>query len=171
MNTLKLKEMIKKISQMAALANALVLTNECTSFILVGEEMLRTKGGDSNSYDSRYKVNEIDYSRKITFKEVYDNYKILINFKTSTPLMHLETADAINKAIKFSEDTNLNSTFDYELKDENTTYRIIHSNFAAKELKIDLWKYDILIDALNSTYTNKTECVVSKGQTLVLKEK
>lgn len=161
----------KKISQMATLANALVLTSEGTSFILAGEEMLRTKGGDSNSYDSGYKVNEIDYSRKITFKEVYDNYKKLINFKISTPLLHLETVDAIDKAIKFSEDTNSESTFDYELKDENATYRIIHSNFAAKELKLDLSKYDILIDTLNSTYTNKTEFVVLKGQTLVLKEK
>ena len=46
------------IKKQAMLANACVFTSQGITFMLAGEEMLRTKGGDSNSYQSSYQVND-----------------------------------------------------------------------------------------------------------------
>ena len=42
------------VKKMAMLANAVVLTSDGVGFMLSGEEMLRTKNGNDNSYNSSY---------------------------------------------------------------------------------------------------------------------
>ena len=69
------------IKKMAMLSNAMILTSNGTAFILAGEEFLRTKGGDSNSYISSYRVNELDYSLKIKNIDMFRNYQKLIKLK------------------------------------------------------------------------------------------
>ena len=85
----------ENVDKMATLANAVVLTSQGTAFILAGEEILRSKQGDKNSYESGYEINELDYSRKITYQDVFNNYKDLINFKI--------TKDAVIKAERIRE--------------------------------------------------------------------
>ena len=70
------------------LANSMILTSNGISFVLAGEELLRSKVdlgavGDQqhNSYNAPYEVNALDYSRKILYKDVFENYKKLIAFK------------------------------------------------------------------------------------------
>ena len=79
-----------ELAKMAELANAVVLTSQGTAFILSGEEMLRTKGGDSNSYKSSYKVNELDYSRKITYNKLFQDYRLLVQMKINVDDLHLD---------------------------------------------------------------------------------
>lgn len=69
------------VGRMAVLANAAVLTSDGTAFMLSGEEMLRTKGGDANSYRSGWAVNALDYSLKIRHPGVFASYRRLISFK------------------------------------------------------------------------------------------
>ena len=47
---------------MNRLAASIVLLSRGTPFFLAGEEMLRTKGGDSNSYMSSDAVNNLDWA-------------------------------------------------------------------------------------------------------------
>ena len=47
--------------QMQRFGASIVLISKGTPFFLAGEEMLRTKGGDSNSYNSSDEVNNIDW--------------------------------------------------------------------------------------------------------------
>ena len=52
----------EELLQMNRLAASVVLLSRGTPFFLAGEEMLRTKGGDSNSYMSSDAVNNLDWA-------------------------------------------------------------------------------------------------------------
>ncbi len=77
-----------KIREVCLLANSVVFTSNGIDFMLAGEEMMRSKQelgatGEQvhNSYNATYKINELDYSRKVAHKDVFDTYVKLIDFK------------------------------------------------------------------------------------------
>ncbi|WP_230757586.1 pullulanase-associated domain-containing protein [Teretinema zuelzerae] len=65
------------------LAAAYVFLAKGTPFINGGQEFLRTKKGDENSYSSPDAINEIDLSLKSTYSDVYKVYKGLIALRKS----------------------------------------------------------------------------------------
>lgn len=134
--------------KMSVLANAVVFTSQGTTFMLAGDEMLRTKGGNSNSYNASYKVNELDYSKKIDYPEVYENYKNLIAFKQDTDGLHLNK-DEINQINVESFDNG--SVLKYTIQDttNNREYVIVHSNGVKGKSPIDLSSYNVYLDTLN----------------------
>lgn len=128
------------IEKMNALANNVVLTSQGTSFLLAGEEMLRSKNGDKNSYSSSYQVNELDYSLKIKHPSLFKNYQKMIALKKNCNLLHLD-----KEGIKGISPT-LNakgSVLQYVLEDKATgkTIKIIHGNALAKGETVDLEGY------------------------------
>ncbi len=131
---------------MAMLANSIVLTSEGTAFILSGEEMLRTKQGNSNSYNASYQINELNYSFKITNKDVFENYKKLIYLK-----QHLDGLQLIegteNLEVNISDNY---KAISYHLTDteNNLDYIIIHANGINKEASFDLTGYTLYLDTL-----------------------
>ena len=58
--------------QMQRFGASIVLISKGTPFFLAGEEMLRTKGGDSNSYNSSDEVNNIDWEALAEGSEALD---------------------------------------------------------------------------------------------------
>lgn len=80
---------------------AVVLTSQGISFIHAGEEMLRTKGGDENSYKSSDSVNQLDWTRKDTYKEVFEYYKGLIELRKTHPAFRMSTTDQIKENLRF----------------------------------------------------------------------
>ncbi len=138
------------IKEMAVLANSVVLTSQGTTFILAGEEFLRTKQGDSNSYESSYEINELDYSRKITYSDVYENYKSLINFKINTPALHLSESEIAQYVTV--ESINDDTTIRITLQDTttNTEYVIYHKNGYPVEDALSLSGYTLYLDTLNT---------------------
>jgi pullulanase len=86
---------------MAKLAGAIVLTAQGIPMIHSGQEFLRTKGGDDNSYDRPDSVNMIRWCDKIINSDVFEHYKALIRIRKEHPVFHLETADQVNEAITF----------------------------------------------------------------------
>ena len=56
---------------MHKLAGAIVLTSQGIPFLHAGVEMLRTKNGVENSFESPDAINRIDWSRKARYKEVF----------------------------------------------------------------------------------------------------
>ena len=136
--------------RMNVLANSIVFTSQGTSFMLAGEEMLRTKvlydedgniihakdsAGNTlnigavsgNSYSSSYKTNEINYSLKVKNNDLFKSYQKLIALKQSAPGLR---ATAPN-SVEVLEDGNV---FKITFAGENgKTYEAYHRNGVGAE--------------------------------------
>lgn len=88
---------------MNKLAMAIVMTSQGISFLHAGGEMLRTKGGDHNSYKSPDSINQIDYNRKNAYPEVLSYYKNLINLRKAHPAFRMSSAEEVQKHLIFDE--------------------------------------------------------------------
>jgi pullulanase len=89
---------------MDKLAAAVIFTSQGIPFIQAGQEFLRTKGGDHNSYDKPDAVNMIRWREKAKHRDVYEYYQGLIALRRAHPLFRLETADEVRRAVKFLDD-------------------------------------------------------------------
>ena len=130
--------------RMNALANSIVFTSQGTSFMLAGEEMLRTKevydtegnvinaknaAGDTlniasvtgNSYNSSYKTNEINYELKIKHPELFKTYQKLIALKQKASGLHGTEPNEI-------EVLDNGNVIKVTFKDGDKTYIAYHKN-------------------------------------------
>ncbi len=89
---------------MDKLAAAIILTSQGIPFIQSGQEFLRTKGGDHNSYDKPDAVNMIRWREKARHHDVVEYYRGLIELRRAHPIFRLETADEVRRAVKFLDD-------------------------------------------------------------------
>jgi len=89
---------------MDKLAAAAIFTSQGIPFIQAGQEFLRTKGGDHNSYDKPDSVNMIRWRDKVKHRDVYDYYRGLIALRCAHPLFRLETAAEVRRAVWFFDD-------------------------------------------------------------------
>jgi pullulanase len=89
---------------MDKLAAAIVFTSQGIPFIQSGQEFLRTKGGDHNSYDKPDAVNMIRWREKAEQYDVVEYYRGLIELRRAHPLFRLETAGEARGALKFLDD-------------------------------------------------------------------
>ena len=139
------------VKKMAMLANSVVFTSQGITFMLAGEEFLRTKGGDENSYQSPYSVNELNYALKIKNADMFENYKKLISLKTQSDLFSAHTqedCEYLSKSIQVSNDKAV-IMYTYQLGPNE--YTIIHVNGVASEVHtVDLAGYTLYLDTLNT---------------------
>ena len=128
------------LEKMNVLANSLVFTSQGTSFMLAGEEMLRTKQGNNNSYNASYEVNQLDYSLLIDHPAMFESYKKMIALKKSLDGLRLGKEAANTLAVSFSTDK---STLSYDLSDtaNHRSYKIIHVNGLGNSTTYDLSAY------------------------------
>jgi len=89
---------------MSKLAAAAVFTSQGVPFIQAGQEFLRTKGGDHNSYDKPDAVNMIRWRDKLEHRDIYEYYQGLIALRRAHPLFRLETAEQVRRAVWFLDD-------------------------------------------------------------------
>ncbi len=97
------------------LGASLILMSKGTPFFLAGEEMLRTKGGDHNSYNSSDAVNNIDWDALTTDSDAYAMmlyYKDLIALRKANPWLYNsavagEVLEGSAIAASFTEDGKL----------------------------------------------------------------
>jgi pullulanase len=87
--------------RMHKLASAIVLTSQGIPFIHAGQEFLRTKGGDHNSYKSPDSVNQLDWDRKAKYQDVVDYFKGMIELRKGHPAFRMKSAAEIKKHLKF----------------------------------------------------------------------
>ncbi|HVW15649.1 MAG TPA: type I pullulanase [Mucilaginibacter sp.] len=87
--------------KMDELSNAIVLTSQGVAFLHAGAEMLRTKRGVANSFESSDSVNELDWSRKARYKAVFNYYKGLIALRKHHPAFRMPSAPMIRANLKF----------------------------------------------------------------------
>jgi pullulanase len=93
----------KDIIQMDKLSQAIVFTSQGVSFLHAGEEMLRTKKGVANSFESPDSVNELDWNRKTRYGSVFDYYQSLIALRKHHPAFRMPAAQMIREHLQFLE--------------------------------------------------------------------
>jgi pullulanase len=87
--------------KMDKLSNAIVLTSQGVAFLHAGAEMLRTKQGIANSFNSADSINQIDWSRKSKYKAVFDYYKGLIALRKNHPAFRMPSTQMIQSHLNF----------------------------------------------------------------------
>ncbi len=92
---------------MDKLANAIVLTSQGIPFLHAGEEFLRTKGGQDNSYNLPDSVNELDWNLKKKNYAVFEYYRDLIAMRKAHPAFRMRTREQALDNLKFYEQLGL----------------------------------------------------------------
>ncbi len=122
------------------LANGIVLTSQGVPFIHAGEEILRTKFGDHNSYRSPDAINMLRWHWKEDFKPVFDYYQGLITLRKQHPAFRIQTKEGIEGSLKVLRQDN--NVVAYQLADyaNNDTWRniivIYNGNTTAREVSL-----------------------------------
>ena len=83
------------------LAQTAVFTSQGVPFMLSGEELLRTKMGVHNSFESPDSINQLDWRHKETYPQVFNYYKNLIALRKHHPAFRLGNADLVRKHLEF----------------------------------------------------------------------
>ncbi len=102
----RLKASISRIKQdelirLDLLAQTAVFTSQGVPFILSGEELLRTKKGVHNSYESPDSINQLDWQNKLRYPQVFEYYKNLIALRKQYPHFRLGSADEVRDKLCF----------------------------------------------------------------------
>jgi pullulanase len=87
--------------QMHKLAGTIVLTSQGVSFLHGGVDMLRTKDGVENSFNSPDAINRIDWTRKAQYRDVFDYFRQLIALRKAHPAFRMTTTEAIQQNLQF----------------------------------------------------------------------
>ena len=151
------------IRKMAMLANSVVLTSNGTTFILSGEEMLRTKQGDNNSYKSSDAINGLNYGMLIKNNDIFQNYIKLIDFKKNASALCDNDPNIVVESLDGG------SVLKYELLCEDGKYIVIHANGKCSGFSIDLTDCVLVLDTLNSDITIDSNTVIQAYQTIIVK--
>lgn len=85
------------------LAQTIVFTSQGVPFMRAGEELLHSKKGVKNSFESPDSVNQIDWSLKAKHRDVFDYYRGLIALRKAHPAFRIPTAEGVREALRFLE--------------------------------------------------------------------
>jgi len=87
--------------RMDKLAQTMVFTAQGVPFMLSGEELLRTKMGVSNSFESPDSINQLHWENKLLQADVFSYYKELIRLRKEHPAFRMSQASEVRKNLTF----------------------------------------------------------------------
>jgi pullulanase len=87
--------------QMQKLALAIVMTAQGMAFLAGGDEFLRTKHGNDNSYNAGDAINQFDWERKAQYLDAYNYISDLIHLRRNHPAFRLTSAAQIEQHLEF----------------------------------------------------------------------
>ncbi len=136
--------------KMDKLANAIVLTSQGVAFLHSGVELLRTKKGIANSYNSPDSINEIDWGRKTKYKAVFDYYRGLVALRKHHPAFRVPTTAMIQQDLQFF-DTGDSLVIGYQLKNNaNDGWKniivLFNGNITGKTVKLPAGNWVIAVN-------------------------
>ena len=105
------------------LGTSLVLLAQGVPFIHGGQEFLRTKGGDENSYRSGDAVNRFDWYRQDVYRDAVEYFKGLVRLRNEQPLFRMRQDRII--ARQFQELQSSRHVISFALKDEQNELIVI----------------------------------------------
>lgn len=177
----------QELIRLDLLAQTAVFTSQGVPFMLSGEELLRTKHGVHNSFESPDSVNHLDWSNKTRYPQVFDYYKNLIALRKHHPAFRLGSADLVRKHLEFLDAPQ--GTVAFRLKDYagregqrvgasagidwHNIIVILNANKSATEVTIPEGRYEIVcrdgsIDEQGLGTIEGTSATVSPQSALIL---
>ena len=100
-NKSQVSNLKSQIIRLDLLAQTAVFTSQGVPFMLSGEELLRTKLGVHNSFESPDSINHLDWTNKERYPQVFDYYKSLIALRSHHPAFRLGSAELVRKHLSF----------------------------------------------------------------------
>ena len=91
----------EEIQKMHLLANTIVLTSQGVPFLHAGVEMMRTKQGVENSFESPDSINQIDWTWKKKHLDVFHYYQKLIQLRKNHPAFRMPDTEMISEHLHF----------------------------------------------------------------------
>ena len=141
----------KDLIKMDKLAQTVVLTSQGVTFLQSGAEMLRTKKGIANSYNSPDSINEIDWSRKLKYIDVFNFYKGLITMRKNHPAFRMPTTKMIQQHLQFI-DMQDPLLIGYTIKDyaNNDSWKdilvLLNGNSIEKNISLPAGTWSLVVD-------------------------
>jgi len=89
------------IERMARLAFGIIFTSQGVPFILAGDEMLRSKGGHPDSYRSPDYINQIDWTRKVSYAGLGNFLRNCIELRHQHPAFRISDGDTVRSKLRF----------------------------------------------------------------------
>ncbi|PEO60278.1 type I pullulanase [Bacillus wiedmannii] len=137
--------------QMHKLSSSILLTSQGIPFLHAGQEFMRTKYGDHNSYKSPDSINQMDWLRRATFNNEVDYMKGLIELRKKYPAFRMTSAEQIKKYITFIDVPKnvVAYTIDEKRSGNKSEYFMVAHNANREDIDITLpskgpWK--VLVD-------------------------
>ena len=144
------------------LAAAFVFLAQGTPFINGGQEFMRTKQGDENSYISDDSINQIDLTLKTTFNDVYKVYKGLITLRKSS------TAFTAGRRVVAST---LKSGFTKYITTGTDASYCVYFNATAEDQTIDTAGYTKAVDVTSGVPTDVSVPTTVAAKSFVILKK
>ena len=91
----------EELIRLDLLAQTAVFTSQGVPFMLSGEELLRTKLGVHNSFESPDSINQLDWTNKERYPQVFEGYKGLIAMRKQHPSFRMGSAEMVRKHLEF----------------------------------------------------------------------
>jgi len=135
----------EELIRLDLLAQTAVFTSQGVPFMLSGEEMLRTKKGVHNSFESPDSINHLDWNNKEQYPQVFNYYKGLTALRAHHPAFRLGKAELVRKHLEFLDAPE--KTLVFRLKDHagDDPWRniivILNANRSSVEVSIPQGRY------------------------------
>lgn len=151
-------------------ATSVVFLSQGVPFMQAGQEFLRSKNGDENSYKSNDATNSLKWGSKLKFSATVDYFKGLIALRAAHPAFRMSTTAAVKANLKFfksSENVIAYSINGKAVGDKASTIVVIHNaNQAGTTITLpNAKKWNIL--GQGSQIGTKVLQVLSAGKVLV----
>ncbi|MED0987348.1 type I pullulanase [Bacillus paramycoides] len=137
--------------QMHKLSSSILLTSQGIPFLHAGQEFMRTKYGDHNSYKSTDSINQMDWLRRAAYNNEVEYMKGLIDLRKKYPAFRMTSAEQIKKDISFIDAPKnvVAYTIDGKGNENKTEYFMVAHNGNREAVDITLpskgpWK--VLVD-------------------------
>lgn len=117
---------VSELIRMHKLAASIVLTSQGIPFIHAGQEFMRTKNGDPNSYKAPDSVNQLDWRRRSQFDSEVNYMRGLIELRKQYPAFRMSQSTDVHKYLTYLEVPN--NTVAYKLadpKEKNKEYELV----------------------------------------------
>ncbi|QEL79545.1 type I pullulanase [Bacillus sp. JAS24-2] len=133
--------------QMHKLSSSILLTSQGIPFLHAGQEFMRTKYGDHNSYKSPDSINQMDWLRRATFNNEVDYMKGLIELRKKYSAFRMTSAEQIKTHVSFIDAPK--NTVAYTIEGKKNEYFTVAHNANREAVEITLpskgpWK--VLVD-------------------------